>query len=234
MYSHELANLLQRSRTQLAVFSACNSGRWAFAEPLLRAGLPAMIGAQGIVSVHGASMFFEKLYESVAVGLSLDEALAAARFQLLKEGGFNGQESLEWGIFMAYMPATAATLLARAKEQSNVTSFQEAVRRDSQQAISAVTQQIGSAPQTASAVDQRNLRKAIVEHFSMDEEAVLCADVKQDLAQDGVELNLDLDAVGGPAQGEEAMALNLIAYLDRRGYLTYLVNAVRRDRPGIL
>ena len=49
-----------------------------------------------------------------------------------------------------------------------------------------------------------------------------------------MELNLDLDAVGGPAQGEEAMVQKLISYLDRRGYLSYLVNAVRQARPGVI
>ena len=47
MYSEELANLLHNAQTRLAVFSACNSGRWVFTEPLLRAGLPALIGTQG-------------------------------------------------------------------------------------------------------------------------------------------------------------------------------------------
>ncbi len=168
------------------------------------------------------------------MGLSLDEALISARFQLLNEGGFRGQESLEWGAFMAYLPATEAILFPRAEEQANVTSFQETARRDSQQAITVVTQRIGSAPRTASAVDQRSLRRTIVEHFTVEEEATLCADVNQDLAHDGVELNLDLDAVGGPAQGEEAMAQKLISYLDRRGYLSYLVNAVRQARPGVI
>jgi hypothetical protein len=234
MYSEELANLLHNAQTRLAVFSACNSGRWVFAEPLLRAGLPALIGTQGSVSVQGASTFCEKLYASLAVGLTMDEAIIGARFQLLKEGGFNGKESLEWGTFMVYMPATDATLLPRAKEQSNVTSFQEADRQASQQTITAVTQRMGPAPQTASAVDQRSLRRAIVEHFTLEDEATLCADIKQDLAHDGVALNLDLDAVGGPAQGEEAMAQKLISYLDCRGYLSYLVNAVRQARPGAI
>jgi len=70
MYSFELANLLQRARTRLAVFSACNSGHWPFVEPLLRAGLPALIGAQGVVSVRGAQVFCETLYAKLAVGLS--------------------------------------------------------------------------------------------------------------------------------------------------------------------
>ena len=234
MYSEELANLLPNAQTRLAVFSACNSGRWVFAEPLLRAGLPALIGTQGSVSVQGAGIFSEKLYAALAVGLTLDEAIIGARFQLLKEGGFNGNESLEWGTFMVYMPATDATLLPRAKEQSNVTSFQEAARQTSQQTITAVNQRMGPAPQTASAVDQRSLRNAIVERFTVEEEATLCADIKLDLENDGVALDLDLDTVGGPAHGEEAMVLKLINYLDRRGYLSYLVNAVRRARPGAI
>jgi hypothetical protein len=234
MYSFELANLLQRARTRLAVFSACNSGRWAFVEPLLRAGLPALIGAQGVVSVRGAQVFCETLYAKLAVGLSLDEALTGARFQLLKEGGFNGRESLEWGTFMAYMPATEAVLLPRAAEQAGVASFQETARQRSQQAFAEVSGRIGPAPETASAIDQTSLRKAILKHFTIEEEAVLCADVKQALANDGVELDLDLDAVGGPAQGEEAMVLNLIEYLDRRGYLSYLIHAVRQARSGVI
>jgi hypothetical protein len=234
MYSFELANLLQRAGTRLAVFSACNSGRWAFTEPLLRAGLPALIGAQGIVSVPGAQIFCRTLYTKLAVGLSLDEALTGARFQLLKEGGFHGRESLEWGVFMAYMPAADAVLLPRAAEQAGVAAFQEAARQSSQQAFAEVTGRIGPAPATASAVNRTSLRKAIVQSFSVGEEAVLCADVNQDLADDGVELDLDLDVLGGEAQGEEPMVLSLIEYLDRRGYLSYLVHAVRRERPGII
>jgi len=49
-----------------------------------------------------------------------------------------------------------------------------------------------------------------------------------------VELELELDTLGGQAQGEETMVLNLIEYLDRRGYLSYLVHAVRRQRPGAI
>ena len=234
MYSFELANLLQRARIRLAVFSACNSGRWAFVEPLLRAGLPALIGAQGIVSVHGAQIFCETLYAKLAVGLSLDEALTGARFQLLKEGGFNGRESLEWGVFMAYMPTTEAVLLPRATEQAGVATSQETARQSSRQAVSEVSGRIGPAPDTIAAINRTALRKAIVQSFSVDEEALLCADVKQALVDDGVEVHLDLDILGGRAQGEEAIVLNLIQYLDRRGYLSYLVHAVRRERPGII
>ena len=41
-----------------------------------------------------------------------------------------------------------------------------------------------------------------------------------------------MELVGG--EGKAVKILNLIAYLDRRGYLGYLVSAVRRSRPGII
>jgi len=232
LYSFELANLLQRAGTRLAVFSACNSGRWEFVEPLLRAGLPALVGTQGELTVQGAQIFCETLYARLAVGLSLDEALAAARFQLLKEGGFYGRPSVEWGSFMAYMPATDAVLLPRPAEQPEVAASQEVARRSSQEAIAEVSGRIGSAPETASTINRISLRKAIVKSFTLDEEALLCADIRQALADDGVDLWLDLDALGGRKQGEEALVLALIEYLERRGYLSYLVEAVRRERPG--
>lgn len=93
---------------------------------------------------------------------------------------------------------------------------------------------IGPAPEAATAIHRTTLRRAIVQSFSVDEKAALCADIKQALADDGVEVNLDLDALGGREQGEEALILNLIEYLDRRGYLSYLVDAVREQRPGIV
>lgn len=232
MNSQELAELLQRAKTRLAMFSACNSGRWAFVEPLLRAGLPALIGAQGIVSTQGAYTFSEKLYASLAVGLPLDEAVTSARFHLLKAGGFHGQESLEWGVFMVYMPTTEAKLLTHAEEQADVALLRDSARRNTQQAIAVVADRIGAAPQAAGAVDQRALRKALVAAFTVEELDILCADIQQDLANDGVQLTVSLDTVGG--KSEERQTLNLITYLDRRGYLSYLVNALRRERRGIL
>lgn len=82
------------------------------------------------------------------------------------------------------------------------------------------------------AVDARALREAIVAAFSLEELDVLCADVQQALAADGVDLPLDLELVGG--LGKRGKVLNLIRYLERRGYLAYLVAAVRRERPGII
>jgi len=50
MFSEELGFLLRRGQTRLGVFSACNSGRWEFVEPLLRSGLRALVGTHGLVT----------------------------------------------------------------------------------------------------------------------------------------------------------------------------------------
>jgi len=76
------------------------------------------------------------------------------------------------------------------------------------------------------------LREAIVRAFNLEELEILCAEVEQDLHDDGIELPVTLDVVGG--RSEPNKAHNLIGYLDRQGHLAYLVNAVRRVRPGII
>lgn len=82
------------------------------------------------------------------------------------------------------------------------------------------------------AVDKRALREAVVQAFSLEDLDVLCADVEQDLAKDSIELQVNLEMVGG--SGKTGKCLKLIDYLDHRGYLAYLVTAVRRERPGII
>jgi hypothetical protein len=82
------------------------------------------------------------------------------------------------------------------------------------------------------AVDKRALREAMVQTFSLEDLDVLCADMEQDLAGDGIELPVNMEMVGGT--GKTGKILNLIQYFDRRGYLAYLVTAVRRARPGTI
>ena len=87
-------------------------------------------------------------------------------------------------------------------------------------------------PVAATLPDKRALREALIGKFSLEELEALCADVEQDLASDGVTLQVNLDVVGG--SGKPGKVLNLITYLDRRGYLSYLVDAARRTRPGLV
>jgi hypothetical protein len=82
------------------------------------------------------------------------------------------------------------------------------------------------------AVDKVALREAIIRSFGSTDLDLLCADVEQDLANDGIELQVNTAVVGGDSL--PGQVLELIQYLDRRGYLDYLVNAVRRARPGTI
>jgi hypothetical protein len=139
--SERLGDLLRKAQTRLAVFSACNSGRWGFVKPLLKAGLPALIGAQGLVSSGAASWFSQNLYRSLALGLSLDEAVTWARFHVLEVGKSLSNENCEWGSLMVYTQSTQAVLIPRVKDES-LREQQEVARAEREQAIVKVTNYI--------------------------------------------------------------------------------------------
>lgn len=80
---------------------------------------------------------------------------------------------------------------------------------------------------------KRVLRLVLDEAFDLDELAILCADIEQDLSNDGINLPVNLDTFGTHI-AKPTLILELINYLDRREYLQYLVDAVRRARPGRL
>jgi hypothetical protein len=84
----------------------------------------------------------------------------------------------------------------------------------------------------ATSIDKRALREAMIPAFSITDLEILCDDVQADLESNGVKLQVNLETVGGGSK--PAQVLNLIQYLDRRGYLEYLVAAAQRARPGII
>jgi hypothetical protein len=129
--SEELAVRLARAGCRLAVFNACNSGFWPFVRPLMRAGVPAVIGVQGLVSNVAALGFAAKLYESLAVGLSLDEALTWARLFVLDDD--DTPYACDWARFMAYMPTDRAVLFPRPADDASI-ERQQRVRKDIQRA----------------------------------------------------------------------------------------------------
>ena len=98
-------------------------------------------------------------------------------------------------------------------------------RRELEKEIEKFTEPVGE-------VDKRALREAMVQAFSLEDLELLCADVETALGRAGIELQVNLEIVGG--SGKPAKVLRLIQYLDRRGYLSYLVNAVRSARQGII
>lgn len=136
--SEILGTMLRRARTRLAVFSACNSGQWGFVKPLLRAGLPAIIGSQGNVSSGAATWFCQTLYRAIALGLSLDEAVTWARLHVLKAGRGLPKENVEWGSFMVYMPVAEAVLIPKPKNP-DLRKQQQVARDERAQTITNVT-----------------------------------------------------------------------------------------------
>jgi hypothetical protein len=110
-YSDVLASRLAHAGVRLAVFNACNSGFWPFIRPFMRSGIPAVVGVQGGVGNLAALNFSESLYKSLAVGLSLDEALTYARLYVVEPG--RSKYDCDWGRFMAYMPTDSAVLFPR-------------------------------------------------------------------------------------------------------------------------
>jgi hypothetical protein len=100
------------------------------------------------------------------------------------------------------------------------------------QARNLVLQTPSDVPSASDEVDRAAVRKVLVEKFEIEDLEALCADVEEDLNKDGVKLEVNLEMVGGT--GQEAKVLRLIRYLDNRGYVEYLVRAVRQARPGSL
>lgn len=126
-YVEALAPALAAAGTRLAVMSACNSGFWTVVKPLLDAGLPAAVGVNGAVLSHSAIEFCAKLYESLAVGLTLDEAAGRARLHIMEWG--RSRNLFDWGLYMVYMPSREPRLLQRATTRA-VASRQKSIRQD--------------------------------------------------------------------------------------------------------
>ena len=139
LYSEELAGLLWKAKVRFAFFNACNSGDWTFVKPLLQTGgLAALIGVQGVVATSAAFAFSHKLYSYLAVGLSFDEAVTAARLHLLEPGVAPGPESCAWADFMVYMPSIQATLFPRPNDPA-VREQQQHARSERIQIVNNVT-----------------------------------------------------------------------------------------------
>ena len=135
-----LAARLAQSGTQLAVFNACNSGLWPFVKPMMEAGIPAVIGVQGLVSNLAALSFAKKFYQALAVGLSVDEALTYARLYVIEPT--NAYYPCDWGRFMAYLPSESAVVFPRPRD-SRIAQQQADVRMERQSLVDALPELIG-------------------------------------------------------------------------------------------
>ena len=229
--SEKLSGMLRKEETRLVMLGADMSGRWIFVEPLIRAGIPVIIGTQGILSIESYPPFCQKLYSSLALGLSLDEAVTGARLHLLETLFSATKENYEWGAFMVYMSTTETVLFPKPEAATTVRKYQYAERQAHKKTITKVSRVIGKASAATRVLDKTALRKALVGAFTEGELKILCADVQQNIQDDGIELLVNLEVAGG--ETKEATILELIGYLDRRGVLDYLVSAALKERPKV-
>ena len=107
----DLAPRLKQAGTRFVMLNACNSGFWPVAQPFLQAGVACLVGVQGNVGALAALNFSEKVYRSLAVGLSVDEAVTWGRLHVQGEG--RSALPSDWGRFMVYMPAQSSVLFPR-------------------------------------------------------------------------------------------------------------------------
>lgn len=209
LYGEDLGAWLQQAGVKLAVFSACNSSTWGFVEPLIRAGVPAVIGAHNWLWSDTGSAFAGKLYSLLALGLSLDEAVIWASDHLLKS---EPRDPLAWAQFALYMPSTSATLFPRPDLRPRL----DALRQERQE------QRKTEPPREWQTKDKTKLRENLTNCFDKAELDDLCRRVQAALENDQIRLEraLTVENVGGETRPE--IAMRLVDYLDRRGYLDYL------------
>lgn len=202
-------NLVGRS-IRLAVFGACETARrdqlnaWTGVAPALaRAGIPAVVAMQYTVRDTNAIAFSRRFYRALASGETIDAAVTDGRLAIFNRSALDERD---WGVPVLYL-RTPGGILFPAGEQETVVK-----------------------PPPPTTVDKRALRGLMISSFNMEDLQALCWDAEGSLEEAGIELSVSLEMVGGGSK--TAVVMNLIDYFDRRGYLDYLVQAVRNARPG--
>lgn len=216
-----LAMTLTGRGVRLAVLTACETGQrdaanaWAgVATALTRAGIPAVVGMQFRIRDGNAVTFSRAFYRALAAGQSVDGAVSDGRLAVFAS---TGDDERDWGVPVLYLRAQEGVLFPSAGAGVEGAGAGGAAARERP---------------SEGVVDKRGLRQALVGTFSADDLDLLCSDIESALAEDGITLQVNLDMVGGDTK--PVQVLRLIEYLDNRGYLHYLVAAVREQRPGLI
>ncbi|MGH9972097.1 MAG: CHAT domain-containing protein [Pyrinomonadaceae bacterium] len=216
--AEKLAMNLAGRGVRFAMLGACESSKvdqinaWTGIAPALtQAGIPAVVGMQFKVLDLSAIAFSNILYDSLAAGLTIDEAVTKGRLAIYTLGD---DDERDWGVPVLYLRAEEGVLFPKPKPN-----------------LLLPTEKPVSPKPVPTTVNLRTLREAIVKSFSLEDLEILCADLQTALAEAGIDLQVNLDLIEG--NGKTAKVQSLIGYLDRRGYLAYLLEAVREARPNI-
>jgi hypothetical protein len=210
------------------VLGACEAGRrdtvnaWTGVAPALTlAGIPAVVGMQMTVRDRNAVAFTHRMYQALADGKSVDEAVTVGRIAIFSRA--TGPDERDWGVPVLYQRAHDGVFFT---EESRTA---QAPGRN----VAAVGGRAGDTPAAEPRTDKLVLRTALVNYFSREELDALCFDLQEELRVKGLHVGpISLEVVGG--NGKTAMVLNLIQYLERRNLLPHLVELVRSSRPGVI
>ncbi len=113
LHASDLAAIVQDAGVRLVVLGACYSGErqerasWdGLASALAAREIPAIVAMQYEVIDVSAKAFSRAFYSALAIGLSLDEAMSAARRAMLRETSTNPDlehnVDVEWGVPVLY------------------------------------------------------------------------------------------------------------------------------------
>jgi hypothetical protein len=237
---------------------------WTGVVPALtRAGIPAVVGMQYTIGDQNAIAFSRRFYKALATGETVDAAVTDGRLAIFNRGEGAERDwgvpvlylrADEGVLFPSARPVRPAEEHEGAQEHGTHIQVEQHIgtvvggqvvgvqvgqppgrprsraREELEKEPERFREPVGPAP--VEDVDRRALREAMVRVFSLEELETLCADVEQALKRAGTPVQVNLEIVGG--SGKPAKVLRLIQYLDRRGYLDYLVRAVRSARQGII
>jgi CHAT domain len=120
-----LANLLRQAGVRVAVLGACESGRrdgispWdGVATALVGAQVAAVVAMQYRIRDSSAIKFARALYTALAVGLSIDEAVAAGRLAVYDPDDL----SSSWGIPVLYSRSPDGLIFSHLNERESASA----------------------------------------------------------------------------------------------------------------
>lgn len=227
--AESLALSLTGRGVRLAVLTACEVAQrdavnvWTGVVPALtRAGIPAVVGMQYRILDVNAVAFSKAFYRALAAGQPIDAAVNDGRLAIFNRDS-NDESRRDLGVPVLYLRVEEEEGVLFPKADGN--GPQPVTETNKKVARPAPEPQI---PRNED-IDQRALRIKMTQHLSPIDLDVVCQTVQKLLEEKGIKLQVNVSMVGG--SNLPAQILNLIQYLDRRGYLGYLVAALRLERP---
>jgi CHAT domain len=240
--AEKLAMNLIGTGVRLAVLGACDAGRynhlhtWTGVVPaLISKGIPAVMSMQYSIRHDNVFYFFQRFYRTLAEGQPIDVAMINGRLAIYTKSADDNER--DWGVPVLYMRASEGVLFPKVAVlvPQNVSQYSRPsnIMRVSLPAAITTTSPKPGETRMGRPIDQITLREAITAAFNLEELKQLCADIEGALAKDEIREQINLESIGPNDSGKAGKVLQLIEYLDRRGYLDYLIVAVRQQRPNI-